>query len=839
MKAKMMPLIVLAIGVWLVAEAEKTFGKGEGLIAHYLFDEGEGVLIRDRSGKGHHGKIIGAVRWVKTPTGTALSFNGEDTYIDCVISDTLNMTKAGTIEIWFNMQSAQGGLVGFFTGSRWVDERLVIAFDTWEGRKMFIWCLADGETYQSGQMTIPTEGIWTHVALTYDGSIIQVFKDGLLFYAVPQHVVPEVKGVPLWIGQCLGLGKEYFHGLISEVRIYDRALSEEEIFSYYAAKARVLGLPITTRVRQEGREMAKWTPPKTARQKGVRWLNNLVAELLSVTSEKGKGEWTFTNPRDGWVFISSTARVRGKERLWLTLDEEPREQAVIVHQSGQPETLEAMRYLKAGGHKIRLGKEGRPTLERLIVRAIPELIFCKFQYDPYVRPHGPYDWGFLKKHILPHVNTIVGSGADEHRPFVEEWKKQGKRWIVEVPATPYFKSQSADEAYRYWTECIGFKNQIYDGIIVDEFFGGDEERYLAIIASVRRLHQNEQFKGKVFYPYCGSMYGAKLSEEFIKTVMDSGWRFAWERYLQEQPNEEVAKRHLEIALSQEMQNWQKALPNCVKHLIVCFGYFQTVTTESLNVFPNVDYKVWMDMQFHHVATDPAFFGTYGLMEYTCGYADEETVRWAAKLYRHYGIEGKTEMLSKRYGFKYRLDHIQNPDFDEGTKGWVVEAAEEGSVGTKRVKGYSWLQGRYPRTNQGDTFLWMKRSAKKPNIVWQEIKNLKPGRLYSLKMVTADYGELMKGESVKQKHAVSIRLEGVEIIPEKCFQFVIANNYAHHWGPFNDKHPFWMNYHFRVFRAKDRTAKLTISDWADERETGGPIGQELMVNFVEVQPYLED
>jgi hypothetical protein len=49
----------------------------------------------------------------------------------------------------------------------------------------------------------------------------------------------------------------------------------------------------------------------------------------------------------------------------------------------------------------------------------------------------------------------------------------------------------------------------------------------------------------------------------------------------------------------------------------------------------------------------------------------------------------------------------------------------------------------------------------------------------------------------------------------------------------------MNYHFWVFRAKDRTAKLTISDWADERETGGPIGQELMVNFVEVQPYLED
>jgi hypothetical protein len=35
-----------------------------------------------------------------------------------------------------------------------------------------------------------------------------------------------------------------------------------------------------------------------------------------------------------------------------------------------------------------------------------------------------------------------------------------------------------------------------------------------------------------------------------------------------------------------------------------------------------------------------------------------------------------------------------------------------------------------------------------------------------------------------------------------------------------------------------TARLTISDWADERNPGGPIGQEMVYNFVEVQPYFE-
>ena len=582
-----------------------------------------------------------------------------------------------------------------------------------------------------------------------------------------------------------------------------------------------------------------------AKQKEIRWLNNLVAELLNVTpiDDPSQKEWFFTNPREGWVFIASTAKVKGSEKLWITIDEAPKEHAVIFHQdtlsSGDLSYEEAMCYLTAGKHTVKFWKYGQPTVERLIIRAIPELLFCKFQYDPHIIPHSPYNWTFLKRYVLPHVNTIVGSGSEEHLPFVQEWKKKGKRWIVEVYAAPFFQDMTAEEAYHYWTENVGFKNPLYDGIIADEFFSGEHQRYQAIIDSIRQICQNEQFHGKVFYPYCGSMYGTKLSEEFIKTIMDAGYHFAWERYLQEQPTETMAAAYLRDALGQEMQRWQKALPDCARRMIICFGYMSMITAESLNVSPRVDFKVWLDMQFQYVATDPAFFGLYGIMAYTSGYADEETVRWAAKLYRHYGIEGKTERLSEQYGFKYSLNHIENPDFEEGLKGWTVETAEEGSMETKRVEGYGWLQGRYPRTSLGDTFLWMKRSDKKPNKVSQDVKNLQPGKLYSLKMVTSDYRDLVEGRSVEKRHAISIQLEGVELLPEKCFQFVIANNYAHHWRPFSNKHRFWMNYHFQVFQAKGKTAKLTISDWTSDIEPGGPIGQELMVNFIEVQPYLEE
>lgn len=59
-------------------------------------------------------------------------------------------------------------------------------------------------------------------------------------------------------------------------------------------------------------------------------------------------------------------------------------------------------------------------------------------------------------------------------------------------------------------------------------------------------------------------------------------------------------------------------------------------------------------------------------------------------------------------------------------------------------------------------------------------------------------------------------------------------------------PAWFDFHLKVFRAKATTATLTISDWASDPSTGsgqaepgGPIGQELIYNFIEVMPYLED
>jgi hypothetical protein len=257
----------------------------------------------------------------------------------------------------------------------------------------------------------------------------------------------------------------------------------------------------------------------------------------------------------------------------------------------------------------------------------------------------------------------------------------------------------------------------------------------------------------------------------------------------------------------------------------------------------VDFKVLMDMEMRLLATDPAFDGLYGVSYWTSGYADDESVRWQGRLFRHYFIEGKTTPLSEQYGFTYALDHIRNADLGEGVKDWEIQQAEPGSVSAKVLDGLGNMQGCYGGGKAiGSHYLLLKRSGKAPNVLQQAVSNLQPGKLYSVKILTVDYHDIQTESSKKQVHTLSVDIEGADVIPEKSFTEPVTG--AHNFTRvLADKstvtEPLWVNTHFRLFRAKSPTAALRISDWATPDAPGGPVGQELMLNFIELQPYFEN
>src|ERR1051326_5946082 len=124
---------------------------------------------------------------------------------------------------------------------------------------------------------------------------------------------------------------------------------------------------------------------------GERKLNNLVAELLEVSSlSESSKPFTFSRSSDGWILTSSKASGNGTARVILDAAD-----TLIVHDAEG--SREAMRYVAKGEHTLQVACQGSITVESLAVKAIPELIHCGLGFNPEIKSYGLYDMEFLKQ----------------------------------------------------------------------------------------------------------------------------------------------------------------------------------------------------------------------------------------------------------------------------------------------------------------------------------------------------------------------------------------------------------------------------------------------------------
>ena len=561
----------------------------------------------------------------------------------------------------------------------------------------------------------------------------------------------------------------------------------------------------------------------------VRVLNNLVSELMDARARgllKSR-RIEFMNPRDGWVWFCTAGNCA------LSLGDD----RVLAAEEGKP-AAEAMRLLPAGRHVVQVN--GTPG--DLVVRAIPALVYNVYPSSPIIAPFGANTWERLRKHTLPNANMIESPLVDV--PEQKEWIAQGKKWLANVQAPGLIDTRdwTEEKLLDVWlkpgtstahAERPGLELAKISGMQVDEYYpGAKSTRFMAPLArSIARLAELPDSAGKFWIPFTAGKFGATPDNLLMRTLLGAGWPFSEEVYAGEMPTEAENLSHIRTQFRSVAESYESAHPGSLRRMIFTpmYAYLPYCTA---NRCPQADFRVHLDMQMQMLACDPAFFGLWGVQPYRSNYVDEEILNCMGRLLRHYCIEGKTaRMLSD----PYELRHVTDPDFEAGTAHWQFAAAEEGAVGAGQFAGYGTLEGRYPGSAMGDTFLRMKRSAKRPNVASPQLQGLKPGRLYSLKLITADYADLRAGKSRKAEQAVSITLDGAEVLP---------GGFSHPFPSgrelkqFTAKTPFWMTYHWLRFRAGGPTAKFVITDWAKPDAPGAPIGQELMLNFIELQPVLE-
>ncbi|NLF19053.1 MAG: hypothetical protein GX595_17630, partial [Lentisphaerae bacterium] len=581
-----------------------------------------------------------------------------------------------------------------------------------------------------------------------------------------------------------------------------------------------------------GTEVLTTTRPATVLPDGpqqIRVLNNLVSELMDARARGllGSRQIEFMNPRQGWVWF----RAAGECTLKLGSD------ALLAVETGKPAT-EAMRLLPAGRHTLAVS--GTPT--DLSVRAIPALVYNVYPSGPQISPFGKNTWDRLRQHTLANTNMIEAQVVD--CPEREEWLAQGRLWIgnVQAPGLLDKTEWTVERMLAVWlnpgkptahAERPGFSLDKLSGVQVDEYYSSAlSARNLDLtVASVAQLSEHPAFAGKLWIPFLAGKFGDSGGELLLRTVLGAGWPFSEEVYLGEMRTEAENLSRIHASFTALATAYERTCPGAVRRMIftlmyACLPYCTT------NCYPQADFRVHLDMQMQALATEPAFFGLWGVQPYRSNYVDEEILHCMGRLLRHYAIEGKTDrMLSD----PYELKHVVDPDFGEGLARWQVAAAEPGSVNAATFTGYGQLQGRYPVGTMGDTFAVMTRSAKAPNVISQPLQGLTPGRLYSLKVFTGDHADLRAGESRKDVQVLAITVDGAEVQP---------GGFSHPFrsirGPaaFTKDKPFWMTYHWLRFRATGPTATLGLSDWATPGDPGGPIGQQTMVNFIELQPVLE-
>jgi subtilisin family serine protease len=205
-------------------------------VSHWKFDEGEGAIAYDSAGS-NDGTVYGAT-WITGQINGALSFDGVDDYVEVIDSnDTLDIEDSITIAAWVKLNDLSD--VYFIvtkqpTGTSRTNYPGNYVFRTTPlyGYLQLYYQTGTGDHEISKNTSTSGIGVgaWNHAAVTLvqDGNI-NFYINGSPAGTVPQEgVFGLINDEPIRIGTRKDAWS-YFNGNIDDVRIYQRALSDEEI----------------------------------------------------------------------------------------------------------------------------------------------------------------------------------------------------------------------------------------------------------------------------------------------------------------------------------------------------------------------------------------------------------------------------------------------------------------------------------------------------------------------------------------------------------------------------------------------------------------------------------
>jgi hypothetical protein len=211
---------------------------GRGLVCWWKFDETSGTTAANSSGSGRAGTLQGGLSFdgksVEGRIGKALEFDGGEGYIEVEGYKGVTGTRPRTVAAWIKTKRDNGR---------------ILSWGRDEGGGMFIFGHVRGRigvTPEGGYLYMnnkTNDDAWHHVAaVVEEAELPNLHDDVKIFLDGDIAEIHDIGILDLWpidtpaeLDVRIGKG---FSGLLDDVRIYDRALSEDEIRQLFTPEKR-------------------------------------------------------------------------------------------------------------------------------------------------------------------------------------------------------------------------------------------------------------------------------------------------------------------------------------------------------------------------------------------------------------------------------------------------------------------------------------------------------------------------------------------------------------------------------------------------------------------------
>jgi hypothetical protein len=237
----------------------------DGIVSHWRFDQGSGNIAYDSAGT-NDGTIYGAT-WTTGKIDGALSFDDVDDYVIIADDPSLRFTQYDSFSVSFWAKPSNGGYVfsklnaypqsGIFGYAlRWLSDTYKFQFMTQESG-------IDNVFVDTSNNSVHP-GIWYFGTAVYDNKNMKVYLNaelkGTNFFGLDTGSTSPDNNFAIGVRLLPSILEQHFGGIIDDVMIFDKALSDQEILEIYHTGMGdtewTLGVPVI----EVNTEYAEWDP---------------------------------------------------------------------------------------------------------------------------------------------------------------------------------------------------------------------------------------------------------------------------------------------------------------------------------------------------------------------------------------------------------------------------------------------------------------------------------------------------------------------------------------------------------------------------------------------------